>query len=83
MHLIRTKDKWLIDLMLLKRDSFRLHVFALVIYKGTRCLLRTPDIHIPMPIKVFKVRSPGATTPAHYKGSTAIDGTTGEHKVDR
>ena len=58
MRKIYTKGIWLIDMMFLERDSYKLHFFSFVMFKGVRCLFRTPDIRIPMPIKPVKVNQP-------------------------
>jgi len=54
MRIMRTRGKWLIDLMFIQRDSFSLHLFCLCIVKGTQ-QFKTPDLKIPVPIKPIKL----------------------------
>lgn len=64
MRKIKVRGQWLFDLMLFKRDSFSLHLFSLVILKGPRTIVRTPDFKIPMPLKVIKRRQDDFVPPA-------------------
>jgi len=53
MRRIITRGKWLVDIVFFQRDSFSLHLFALIILKGPSYFIKVPDLKVPMSVKVF------------------------------
>jgi len=55
MRKIIIRGQWLVDLMLFNRDSYHLHLFFLAVLRGSKYLVRTLDVKVPMPLKAVKL----------------------------